>query len=249
MRHEDRQCGEGQHDEEQRHRPHEGTRARPRDAGVGDGSGYQVGGRERRRDHEPVTHVCGGHLAPREAAERQPRQPPGPSLAPAGAGRGDQEDCRPCERSGERQRDRDRGGRQRHREDESTGRRGDPTDRLHPQEREQSQPGEERVEDDERAEGESGRQRREQEHGWRVQPPALRVGGEAVSRHLVRVPDRDPAGGDGVSEERPAREPEREEVRMLVGESAADDETSEREEDRHDDQSGSEPDGRAPRPA
>jgi hypothetical protein len=36
---------------------------------------------------------------------------------------------------------------------------------------------------------------------------------------------------------------------MLVGQSAADDETPEREEDGHDDQGGSEPDGRAPRPA
>ena len=79
------------------------------------------------------------------------------------------------------------------------------------------------------------RQRREQEHRRHVQPAALRIGGEPVAEHLVRVPQRDVTGRELPAQEREPRQPERQDVGVIVRQERVEREPAEREQHAGDD--------------
>ena len=91
--------------------PTRASRAIDPRADVGDGAHDEVGGRERRRDHEPVTHVRRRHLrSTRTRPARATRAAPTIVRSGGSPDADDQQDGGPRERAGERQRDRDRRG-------------------------------------------------------------------------------------------------------------------------------------------
>ncbi len=213
----DRDVREGQEQEEpggEQHGVPAGARTapdlaeRPRD---------DVRERESRRHHEAVRQVRGRHLTPRERRERHPSEP-SPSRGHEGARRPDQDERRPRQCAGERETDRQGGRRDRHRDGEPAGGRGDPPQPLLAQEPAQPETGQDRVQDHDRAHPAPAAEHPGQQHRRQGEPPALRVGGERRSGHLERVPQGHAPVGQRAPEQARAREPERQEIGVLVGE-------------------------------
>lgn len=167
-------------------------------------------------DDQPVGQVGGGDLAPGHGKRHRPSQSARPALGPDQP-RGQRQGNRgPGERPGEREGEDQRGAGDGHRQDQPTrGGRG-PGQAFAPKEREQAEPRQQRLEDDQPAERQPASQHRVEPHSREMHPAGLWVGGEGDSSHHVGVPHREVASRQGLAEEAMPGEPLRQHVHVLA---------------------------------